>query len=224
MRRSGSYGHLSRGGKVLAVLLGLSAAPVCAEEVTILALGDSLTQGYGLPVDDGFVPQLQLWLRAQGHEVTVINGGVSGDTSRGGLSRVDWSLTDDVDAMIVTLGGNDVLRGLDPAETRKNLDGILGKGQAKGVEMLVIGMQASGNYGPEYKAAFDANYSELAEDYGALYEPSFFGGLLGDSDDPSAAIGFMQGDGIHPNAEGVVKIVETVGPRVEELIARVEGE
>jgi len=209
---------------VLAVLLGLMAAPAMADEVQILALGDSLTQGYGLPVDEGFVPQLQAWLVDRGHEVTVINGGVSGDTSRGGLSRVDWSLTDDVDAMIVTLGGNDILRGLDPAETRKNLDGILSAGQAKGVEMLVIGMQASGNYGPDYKADFDANYPELAEEYGTLYEPSFFGGLLREGDDPSAAMVFMQGDGIHPNADGVAKIVEAVGPRVEELIARVEGE
>ncbi len=224
MRRKFSYGHLSRHGKAIAVILGLLATPAMAQEVTILALGDSLTQGYGLPVDEGFVPQLEAWLTDRGHDVDLINGGVSGDTSRGGLSRVDWSLTPEVDAMIVTLGGNDILRGLDPAETRKNLDGILSAGQAKGVQMLVIGMQAAGNYGPDYKAEFDANYPELAEEYGTLYEPSFFGGLLVEGDDPSAAMGFMQGDGIHPNADGVAKIVEVIGPRVEELIARVEGE
>lgn len=211
-------------GKTLAVILSLLAAPAVAEEVQILALGDSLTQGYGLPVDEGFVPQLQSWLRTRGHEVKIVNGGVSGDTSRGGLSRVDWSLTPEIDAMIVTLGGNDILRGLDPAETRKNLDGILAAGQAKGVQMLVIGMQASGNYGPEYKAEFDANYPELAEAYGTLYEPSFFGGLLAEGDTPAAAMPFMQGDGIHPNGTGVARIVEAIGPRVEELIARVSAE
>lgn len=222
MRRFVTYGgRRARGKAGVAILAGLFALPLQAE-TTILALGDSLTQGYGLPQDDGFVPQLQGWLRDHGHEVTVINGGVSGDTSRGGASRVDWSLTDDVDAMIVTLGGNDVLRGLDPAETRKNLDGILAAGQAKGVEMLVIGMRAAGNYGTDYKTAFDANYPELAEAYGTLYAPSFFDGLLEGGEDPSAAMGFMQADGIHPNAEGVAKIVAQLGPKVEELIARVE--
>ena len=205
------------------IVASLVAVPVNAE-TTILALGDSLTQGYGLPQEDGFVPQLQAWLRAQGHEVTVVNGGVSGDTTRGGLSRVDWSLTDDVDAMLVTLGGNDVLRGLDPAESRKNLKGILAAGQDKGVEMLVIGLTASGNYGPDYKAAFDAMYPDLAEEYDALYEPSFFTGLMGDSGDPSAALQYMQADGIHPKAEGVARIVAQVGPRVEELIARTQTE
>ncbi|WP_240789428.1 arylesterase [Pseudooceanicola onchidii] len=193
-------------------------------DTTILALGDSLTQGYGLPQDDGFVPQLQAWLRDRGHAVTVINGGVSGDTSRGGLSRVDWSLTDDIDAMIVTLGGNDILRGLDPAETRRNLDGILKAGEAKGVEMLLVGLSAAGNYGPAYKRDFDAIYPELSDTYGTLYEPSFFTGLTGDSNDPAAAAGLMQADGIHPAAEGVTRIVAQIGPRVEELIARTESE
>lgn len=206
---------------MVAIVAGMFALPVQAG-TTILALGDSLTQGYGLPQEDGFVPQLEAWLSAQGHDVRVVNGGVSGDTSRGGLSRVDWSLTPEIDAMIVTLGGNDALRGLDPAETRKNLDGILAAGQAKGIAMLVVGLPAARNYGPEYKAAFDALYPELAEDYGALYEPNFLAGLMGDSDDPAQAVSLMQPDGIHPKAEGVARIVEQLGPRVEELIARVE--
>lgn len=189
---------------------------------TILALGDSLTQGYGLPVEEGFVPQLEAWLVARGHEVSIVNGGVSGDTSRGGLGRVDWSLTPEVDAMIVTLGANDILRGLDPAETRANLDGILEVGRSKGVEMLVIGIEASLNFGADYKAQYDAIYPELAERHGALYQPNFFGGLTGEDEDLSKYLKYMQPDGIHPNAEGVGLIVEDIGPRVEELIARVE--
>ena len=189
---------------------------------SILAFGDSLTQGYGLPADQGFVSQLQAWLLARGHDVHVVNGGVSGDTTRGGLSRVDWSLTPGIDAMIVTLGGNDILRGLDPAETRANLDGILKAGQAKGVEMLVIGLTASGNFGTEYKQDFEKVHPELAATYGALYEPNFFTGLIGEGGDPAAALHYMQPDGIHPTAGGVARIVEQIGPRVEELIARVE--
>lgn len=215
------YGHRTARGKAAAAIVACLAAWPVNADTTILALGDSLTQGYGLPREQGFVPQLEAWLKARGHEVTLINGGVSGDTTRGGLSRVDWSLTPEVDAMIVTLGGNDVLRGLDPAETRKNLDGILAAGQAKGVGMLVVGLAASGNYGPDYKRDFDAIYPELSEDYGTLYEPSFFAGLMGDGDDPARAMKYMQADGIHPGPEGVALIVEQIGPRVEELIARV---
>lgn len=210
--------------KALALVLGLmTAIPAMAEgPVTILALGDSLTQGYGLLPEDGLVPQLESWLKARGHDVALINGGVSGDTTAGGLSRVDWSLGNDVDAMIVTLGGNDVLRGLDPAETRKNLDGILAAGQAKGVAMLVIGLRAAPNYGADYKTAFDAIYPELAANYGALYEPDFFHGLTGGDADPAKALRLMQPDGVHPGPEGVKLIVEQIGPRVEELIAAVE--
>ena len=224
MRRLGSYGHLAGLGKAVATIVTVSLAAPAWAETTILALGDSLTQGYGLPQEDGFVPQLQAWLRDKGHDVTVINGGVSGDTTRGGLSRVDWSLTPEVDAMIVTLGGNDLLRGIDPEESRANIDGILAAGQKKGVKMLVIGLTAPLNYGADYKAAFDRIYPEEAETHGALYEQSFFTGLMGEGSDPSASTGFMQADGIHPNAKGVARIVQTVGPRVEELIAEVGTE
>ena len=190
-----------------------------AGEVRILALGDSLTQGYGLIESQGFVPQLDAWLEAQGAEVAVINGGVSGDTSAGGAARVDWSLTPDVDAMIVTLGGNDLLRGIDPGVTRENIQTILSAAQARSVEVLLVGMQAPGNYGPEYKQDFDRLYPELAEDFGALYAESFFDGL--GTSDPAQARAYFQDDGIHPNADGVAKIVEGLGPKVLELIDRV---
>ncbi|MFK7878380.1 arylesterase [Roseobacter sp.] len=190
-----------------------------AEDIVIAALGDSLTQGYGLVTEEGFVPQLQAWLEDRGAEVHLINAGVSGDTTAGGLSRAAWTLTPEVDAMIVALGGNDLLRGIEPSVSRENLDGILQAAAAVDVDVLLVGMEAPGNYGPEYKAAFDAIYPELAETYGTLLVPSFFAGLNA-MEDPDGARAYMQADGIHPNAEGVAKIVETLGPDVLALIAQ----
>ncbi|MEQ9260546.1 MAG: arylesterase [Roseovarius sp.] len=191
-----------------------------AEDVTILALGDSLTQGYGLPEAQGFVPQLEAWLREQGADVTLINGGVSGDTTAGGAARVEWSLTPEVDAMIVTLGGNDLLRGLEPENARANLETILEAAEAREVEVLLVGMQAPGNYGADYKAAFDAIYPDLADEYSTLLAGSFFMGL--DMSDPAAARALFQPDGIHPNAEGVAWIVDALGPYVLELVSIID--
>ncbi len=188
-----------------------------AETLVIAALGDSLTQGYGLAQEDGFVPQLGDWLTAQGQDVRLINAGVSGDTTAGGAARVEWTLTPDVDGMIVALGGNDLLRGIDPAVSRANLEKILTAADTAGVVVLLVGIEAPSNYGPEYKAAFDAMYPELAQSYGTIYAESFFAGLQVDSD-PGAANQFMQSDGLHPNAEGVAKIVEGIGPYVLRLI------
>ena len=196
-------------------------ASLAQAEVVIAALGDSLTQGFGLFEEDGFVPQLERWLKDAGHDVQVMNAGVSGDTTSGGLSRVDWTLGDQVDAMIVALGGNDLLRGIDPALSRENLTGILEKAGARGVEVLLIGMEAPGNYGPDYKTAFDSIYPDLAAEYGTVYLESFFVGFGEAQDDWEAVLALMQPDGIHPNAEGVAKIVEGVGPKVVELITRV---
>lgn len=198
---------------------GLMFSAVAAEPLTIVALGDSLTAGYGLEPAQGFVPQLQDWLVAQGQEVTVVNAGVSGDTTAGGLSRLEWSLAPGTDALIVTLGGNDMLRGLPPEESRANLEGILKGAQAKGLPVLLVAMQAPGNYGPEYKTSFDAIYPELAAQYGALLAPGFFAPLLEGGADPAAVQDFMQADGIHPNAEGVKRIVAGLGPLVIELLA-----
>lgn len=178
-----------------------------------MALGDSLTQGYGLPQGDGFVPQLQAWLTAQGREVTVVNAGVSGDTTAGGASRVDWTLTDDVDAMIVNLGGNDLLRGIDPAEVRANLDTILAAAGARGVPVLLVAMQAPGNWGPDYKATFDAIYPDLAAQHGAALYDGFMAALV----DPATGMpapDVMQDDGIHPSAAGVARVVAAMGPAV----------
>ncbi|NOD92810.1 arylesterase [Ruegeria sp. HKCCD4884] len=190
-----------------------------AEQVVIAALGDSLTQGYGLVEEDGFVPQLDRWLEGQGADVQVINAGVSGDTTAGGAARVEWTLTPDVDGMIVALGGNDLLRGIDPAVSRANLSKILEVARAGDVAVLLIGMQAPGNYGAEYKQAFDAMYPELAQDFGALFVSSFFEGLTAEGD-PGAVSQFMQADGIHPNADGVALIVDALGPSVLELVGQ----
>lgn len=196
--------------------MGAGAAE--ADTVTIAALGDSLTQGYGLAQEDGFVPQLEAWLRAQGADVEVINAGVSGDTTAGGLSRVAWTLTPDVDAMIVALGGNDLLRGIDPANSRANLDGILAAGEDAGVEMLLVGMEAPLNYGATFKAQFDGMYADLAEAYDVPLYGRFFDGLLEDGDMQAARARYMQADGIHPNPDGVARIVEAMGPSVLALI------
>ncbi len=190
-----------------------------AEPVVIAALGDSLTQGYGLPQQDGFVPQLQRWLQEEGADIQLINAGVSGDTTAGGASRVDWTLTPEVDGMIVALGGNDLLRGIDPDVSRANLEAILNTAEAANVEVLLIGMQAPGNYGTDYKQSFDAMYPELAQQYGAIYAESFFDGLTTEGD-PAAARQFMQSDGIHPNAQGVALIVDALGPFVLALAER----
>ncbi len=193
-----------------------------ADGITVAALGDSLTQGYGLPPEDGFVPQLEAWLQERGTAVEVLNAGVSGDTTAGGLSRIGWTLTPDVDAVIVALGGNDLLRGIDPAASRANLDGILSTATEQGLPVLLVGMEAPGNYGPEYKQAFDAMYPELAAEYDTLYADSFFEGFDLEETDIAAAQAYMQADGIHPNAEGVALIVQALGPQVLDLVERVE--
>ena len=185
-------------------------------------MGDSLTQGYGLPVDQGLVPQLQAWLRARGHDVSVINAGVSGDTTAGGRSRLDWTLADQPDAMIVALGGNDLLRGIDPATSRANLSAILSRLAEAGVPALLVGLPAPGNYGPEFRAAFDAMYPELAAEFGADLVPDLLAPITERNRAGQSILDLMQADAIHPNADGVRLVVEALGPAVEALIARVE--
>ncbi|MEH6772978.1 MAG: arylesterase [Cereibacter changlensis] len=202
----------------MALVFATTAA--AAEPQTLLALGDSLTAGYGLPPEEGFVPQLQNWLNAKGKDVTIINAGVSGDTTAGGLARLDWSLTPETDAMIVNLGGNDLLRGLDPASSRANLDAILSKASERDLPVLLVGLEAPSNYGPAFKQAFDAIYPELAEQYGADLDTNFFAPLTAEIDIAAARQKYLQADGIHPSAEGVAVIVEAIGPQVEKLLER----
>jgi len=220
-----AYGAFRAACNVTIALI-FSGVAVAAEPVTVVALGDSLTAGYGLPPEEGLVPQLQDWLKAQGADAVVQNAGVSGDTTAGGLARVDWALGPDADALIVTLGGNDMLRGLSPSEVRANLDAILTAADAKGLPVLLVAMAAPSNFGPDYKAGFDAVYPELAEAHGALLAPDFFAGFVAagaSMTDPASYAGWMQADGIHPNAEGVRLVVEGLGPKVLELLAKVGG-
>ncbi len=194
-----------------------------AEPVTVAALGDSLTQGYGLQPQDGFVAQLGDWLEAEGTEITLINAGVSGDTTAGGLSRVDWTLTPDVEAVIVALGGNDLLRGIDPAESKRNLDGILSKISERGLPVLLVGMDAPSNYGADFERAFDAMYPDLADQYDAVLYPNFLQALAALEDRQAALAQYMQRDGIHPNSEGVALIVNDLGPVMQRFIEQVKA-
>jgi acyl-CoA thioesterase-1 len=194
----------------------LAAAPAGAQDETleIVAFGDSLVHGYGLPEGEPFPAQLEAALHARGYDaVEVVNAGSSGDTSDSGRSRLSWVLSDSADAAIVVLGANDALRGIDPAVTRKNLDAILAALQEKGIATLLAGMKAPRNMGQDYVAEFDAIYPELAEKHGVLLYPFFLQGVAQDPD-------LNQSDGIHPNAEGVAVIVENILPKVESLIAR----
>ncbi|MEM6662137.1 MAG: arylesterase, partial [Pseudomonadota bacterium] len=161
------------------IMLLTAVVPSHAAPLKLIAFGDSLTHGFGLPQDQGFVPQLERWLRDQGQDVTVINMGVSGDTTEGGRARLGWALADGGDAFILALGGNDLLRGFDPARSRANMAAMLGELQSAGIPVLVAGMQAPLNYGPEFKADFEAMYPELAKEYGALLYPSFLEGVVG---------------------------------------------
>ncbi|AHC99611.1 arylesterase [Leisingera methylohalidivorans] len=206
--------------KILALLsLLLFSSAAWAEPLRITVLGDSLVQGYGLPQDQGLVPQLERWLNGNGAEVRLQNAGVSGDTTAGGAERAEWTLSDNPDGLIVLLGGNDLLRGLAPEEARANLALILQEAGTLGIETLLIGMKAPGNYGPEYKTAFDAIYPGLAAEFGAVLHPDAFAGVAAKAGgDPAAAQVYMQDDGIHPNPAGVALNVAALGPAALQLV------
>lgn len=195
----------------LAVLLTAASWPALCAPVKILALGTSLTQGYGLPPGTEFTTELQEKLKTAGVEATVINAGVSGDTSAGGLARLDWSLADNPKAAIIELGSNDALRGLAPAQTEKNLSAILARLKAAHVAVLLCGMRAPRNLGPEYGAQFDAIYPRLAKRYGAIFYPFILDGV---ALNPK----LNQADGIHPNPAGVKIIVARILPDVLRLV------
>jgi len=195
---------------ITAILLSF-AVPISAskaESLKILAFGDSLTAGYGLANADSFPEQLSAALRAAGREAKVINAGVSGDTTAGGASRIDWALAENPDLVIVELGANDGLRGFDPAQTRKNLDLILERSLASGARVLFTGMLAPRNLGKDYAAEFDGLFPDLARKHSEVVFYPFF--LDGVAAEPS----LNQGDGIHPNAAGVAVIVERILPFV----------
>jgi acyl-CoA thioesterase-1 len=183
----------------------------CAAPLRLLILGDSLTAGYGLPHADGFQARLAAALHARGIDVTLIDGAVSGDTSAGGLARLDWALADGADAAIVELGANDGLRGLDPLEMERNLTAILDRLAAKHVNVLLSGMYPPPNLGPDYTRDYRAVFDRLSRRPGLIYDPFFTDGV-------ALTPSLIQADGLHPNAEGVARIVTRLLPLVVRLL------
>jgi acyl-CoA thioesterase-1 len=183
-----------------------------AATFTIVGFGDSLMAGYGLGPGQGFTDRLQAALKAKGLDVTVANAGVSGDTSSGGLARLDWSVPDGTRLVILELGANDMLRGVSPDIAEKNLDAMLGKLKQRNIPVLLAGMRAAPNLGAEYQKAFDAIYPRLAEKYGVPLYPFFLDGVAGHPD-------LQLEDGLHPNPKGVDVMVERILPAVEKAIA-----
>lgn len=179
----------------------------------IVFLGDSITAGLGLPSDQSYPSIIGKRLQASGHQYAIVNAGVSGDTSAGGLRRVDWSLEGDVRALIVALGGNDGLRGLPPAELKKNLASVLDRARARGIPVILAGMEAPPNNGPDYTAAFRRVYSELAEEYQVRFIPFLLEGVAGDA-------ALNQPDGIHPNSRGAEMVADLVWKELEPALGR----
>jgi acyl-CoA thioesterase I len=200
---------------VLAGATGANAEPVGRSPVRIVALGDSLTAGLGLPVNKSFPARLESALKAKGLAVEIVNAGVSGDTASRGLARLDWSVPDGTDAVIVELGANDMLLGVDPKITRKALNEIVRRLTDRGVLVLLAGMRAAPNLGVDYGRAFESIYSDVAAQYGVLLYPFLLDGVAADAK-------LNQRDGIHPAAAGVDEIVRRMLPVVEELVARVQ--
>jgi len=205
---------------LVAILLCAAALPKSEakeQETVIVALGDSLTAGLGLLQSESFPAKLEATLKAQGRNVTVVNAGVSGDTVSAALDRLAWALPPNTSAVIVELGGNDGLRGLPPAQIEASLAKIIERVKAKGLPVLIAGMESPRNMGKDYVDQFHAIYPDLAERYGALLYPFFLDGVALDP-------GLMQEDGIHPNAKGVDRIVQGILPKVDELLTQVENQ
>jgi acyl-CoA thioesterase I len=198
-----------------AMFLVSAIVAVPAHATTIVAFGDSLTAGYGVKPSESFPAQLQMALDAKGRKVTIVNAGVSGDTTSGGVERLDWALEPKPDAVILELGANDALRAIDPKVPRTNLDKMLATLKGKGIPVLIAGMKALRNLGPDYAKEFDGIYPDLAKKYDAQLYPFFLEGV---ALDPS----FTQPDGLHPTAKGVAEIVKRILPDVEALLARVD--
>jgi acyl-CoA thioesterase-1 len=214
---------LARAFGLATILLGgvlppglVSPATGAEGPVRIVALGDSLTAGYGLPADAAFPVRLAKALNAEGLAVEIGNAGVSGDTTSGGLARLDWSVPEGTQAVILELGANDMLRGLDPQVTRKALQDILRRLDERHIEVLLCGMLAAPNLGADYARAFNGIFSDLAASGPRVFYPFFLEGLLNDQK-------LVQPDGLHPTSAGVDAIVAGILPRVEELVARVRS-
>jgi acyl-CoA thioesterase-1 len=206
--------HAALTGLALPIAAAAQNRPAPNREVHILALGDSLTAGFGLPRELGFVPQLEAHLRRHGVPARLTNAGVSGDTAAQGLQRLAWTLDGlprRPDLAIVALGANDMLRGLPVAQTRSALDAILTELERREVKMLLAGMIAAPNLGPDYAREFNPMFGELARAHGAAFHPFFLEGIAGDR-------ALNQADGLHPNFQGVKRMVSAITPRVIEAL------
>lgn len=190
-----------------------AALAEAAKPLRIVAFGDSLTSGYGLRSSQSFPTQLQKALRKRGHNIVVTNAGVAGDTTANGLERLGWAVPDDTDAVIVELGANDALRGIDPKVTRANLEKIIASLKKRHIPILLAGMLSPANWGETYSEEFDAVFPALAKANGLIFYPFFLDGVVLDAK-------LNQRDGMHPSGRGVAVIVERMLPSVEELIAR----
>lgn len=203
---------ISLGGLVM----GGNGRPAWADQpIKLLAFGDSLTAGYGLSEADGFTAQLAAAFQKMGRQVQVINGGVSGDTTSGGLARLDWALADQPQVMLLELGGNDMLRGLPPQTTAANLEQMVTKAQQAGVTILLIGMRAAPNLGADYQGQFDAIYPTLAKTHNLLFYPFMLDGVAANPD-------LLQGDGIHPNPKGVGIIISRMMPSILQALDKAQ--
>ncbi len=222
------FGQMVRAARIVNILLlagGIlllgGAGPLMAttskRPIQIVVLGDSLTAGFGVKPGEAFPEQLQRLLAAKGFDAKVANAGVSGDTTAGGLTRLDWAVPEGTDAVILELGANDMLSGLPPERARANLETIIARLKARRIDILLTGMRASRNLGNDYGNAFDRIFPELAEKHGLILYPFFLAGV---ALDPKLNLP----DGMHPNAAGIALIAERIGPRVEELIARVKAQ
>jgi len=203
---------------ILAAALVISlvpGAPALARAITVVAFGDSLMAGYELPPGAAFPVRLEAALRSQGRDVAIANAAVSGDTTSGGLARLDWSVPDGTDAVLLELGGNDALRGISPGQTRANLEAMIARLKERGIAVMLVGMLAPPNMGDAYADAFDAIYPDLAAEHDLVFYPFFLDGV-------AAVEGLGLGDGIHPNAQGVDVMVERFLPYADMLLERVK--
>ncbi|PVE24510.1 arylesterase [Microvirga sp. KLBC 81] len=197
----------------LAAMIAPSTAPAQSKTLRLVALGDSLTAGYGLPQEAAFPVALEKALKAKGYKVEIANAGVSGDTSSGGLDRLDWSVPDGTDGVIVELGANDMLRGLDPAVTRNSIEAIVERLKERNIPVMLAGMYASRNLGQDYIQKFDTIYSDIAKKHDLVLYPFFLDGIAGERS-------LNLPDGLHPTVKGVEIIVDRILPTVESFLAR----
>jgi len=212
-KKSKKVFHLPFAGILTLVLMLFSSIKLVQADVPrLMVFGDSLVAGYGLPAEQGFTSQLQDRLSANGFRIEILNAGVSGDTSAGGAARLDWALSEQPDYVMIVLGGNDLLRGLDPGATRQNLDQIIARLAALNIKTFLCGMLAPLNLGPEYSREFNPIYPELAQKYDLAFYPFFL-------ENVALVPALNQRDGLHPNADGVAKIIDGMMPVLSRFLS-----